>query len=74
VGTAAGGGRTAHITDRSGVAAQCTYTSEGFSRSFFLPANSTYDLAIVPAVPQFRNHDVTITYENGTSTQTPTFF
>ena len=68
------GGLTAHINDRSGVAAQCTYDSDGYERSFFLPANSTYDLVIVPAIPEFRNWNVNITCDNGTSTQTTTFF
>lgn len=68
------GGLTAHIRDRSGVAAQCTYDSDGYVRSFFLPANSTYDLVIVPAIPEFRNWNINITCDNGTSTQTTTFF
>jgi hypothetical protein len=68
------GGLVAHITDRSGVTSQCTYTSDFFTRSFGLTANSTFDLRIVPAIPQFRNWDVTIACDNGTSTQTTTFF
>jgi Domain of unknown function (DUF4189) len=68
------GGLEAHITDRSGVASQCTYVTDDFNRSFGLPANSTYDLRIVPAVPQFRNWNVTITCDNGTSTQATTYF
>jgi hypothetical protein len=68
------GGLTAHITDRSGVAGQCTYDSDGYVRSFFLPANSTYDLVIVPAIPEFRNWNVKITCDNGTTTQTTNFF
>ncbi|HZQ33577.1 MAG TPA: DUF4189 domain-containing protein [Mycobacterium sp.] len=62
------GGFVAHITDRSGVASQCTYASEELNRSFALPANGTYDLKVVPAVPQFRDWTVTITCDNGTST------
>ena len=68
------GGMEAHITDRSGVSSQCTYTTDNYNRSFALPANSTYDLRIVPAVPQFRNWTVTITCDNGTSTTATTFF
>ena len=68
------GGMEAHITDRSGVSSQCTYVTDDFSRSFALPANSTYDLRIVPAVPRFRNWTVTITCDNGTSTTATTFF
>ena len=68
------GGLVAHITDRSGVSSQCTYTTDNYNRSFALPANSTYDLRIVPAVPEFRNWNVTITCDNGTSTQATTYF
>ena len=68
------GGLVAHITDRSGVTSQCTYATEDFNRSFGLPANSTYDLRIVPAVPKFRDWTVTITCDNGTSTTTTTYF
>jgi len=68
------GGLTAHITDRSGVDSQCIYDSDGYRRSFFLPAKATYDLVIVPAIPKFANWNVNITCDNGTSTQTSTFF
>jgi hypothetical protein len=68
------GGLTAHITDRSGVASQCVYDSDGYHRSFFLAAKVTYDLVIVPAIPKFSNWDVSITCDNGTSTNTSTFF
>jgi hypothetical protein len=44
------------------------------NRSFALQANFTYDLRIVPAVPQFRNWTVTIKCDNGTSTITTTYF
>lgn len=68
------GGLEAHITDRSGVSSQCTYVTDDVNRSFALPANSTYDLRIVPAVPRFRNWTVTITCDNGTSTTATTYF
>jgi hypothetical protein len=68
------GGLVAHITDRSGVSSQCTYATDNYNRSFALPANSTYDLKIVPAVPQLRNWNVTITCDNGTSTQATNYF
>jgi hypothetical protein len=68
------GGLTAHITDRSGVASQCTYDSDGYSRSFPLPANGSFDLAIVPAIPKFANWNVSIKCDNGTVTNTQTFF
>jgi hypothetical protein len=68
------GGLVAHITDRSGVSSQCTYTADNFNRAFALPANSSYDLRIVPAVPRFKNWNVTIACDNGTSTATTTYF
>jgi hypothetical protein len=68
------GGLVAHITDRSGVSSQCTYTADNFNRAFALPANSQYDLRIVPAVPRFKNWNVTIACDNGTSTATTTYF
>ncbi len=68
------GGLVAHITDRSGVTSQCTYATDNFNRSFALQANSTYDLRIVPAVPQLKNWTVTITCDNGTSTTATTYF
>jgi hypothetical protein len=68
------GGLQAHITDRSGQTSQCTYATDNFNRSFGLPANSSYDLRIVPAIPQFRNWTVTITCDNGTSTTATTYF
>jgi hypothetical protein len=68
------GGLESHITDRSGDTSQCTYATDDFSRSFGLPANSTYDLRIVPAVPRFKNWNVTVTCDNGTSTTATTYF
>ena len=68
------GGLVAHITDRSGVSSQFTYSTDDYTRSFALAADSTYDLRIVPAVPRFRNWTVTINCDNGTSTTTTTYF
>jgi Domain of unknown function (DUF4189) len=68
------GGLESHITDRSGVTSQCTYSTDDFNRSFGLPANSTYDLRIVPAVPRFKDWTVTVTCDNGTSTTATTYF
>ena len=65
---------TAHITDRSGVASQCTYSSDLVNRSFSLPAKSTFDLVIAPAVPAFRNWDVTVACDNGAVANTSKFF
>jgi hypothetical protein len=66
-------GVTFHVTDRSGVASQCTYSSEGYTDSFGLPANGTFDL-FVPAVRQFKTRTGTITCDNGTSTSTSVFY
>ncbi|WP_324966109.1 hypothetical protein [Mycobacterium sp.] len=66
-------GVTFHVTDRSGVTSQCTYSSEGYTASFGLPANGSFDLS-VPAVREFRNRTGTITCDNGTSTNTSVFF
>lgn len=68
------GGLTVHITDRSGVDSNCTYKADAYEQPFFLPKNSTKDLVIVPAIPKFANWDVTVTCDNGTSTQTSIFF
>lgn len=68
------GGLESHITDRSGVTSQCTYATDGFSRSFGLPANSSYDVRIVPAVPRFKDWTVTVSCDNGTSTTATTYF
>lgn len=66
-------GVTFHVTDRSGVASQCTYSSEGFDKQFALPANATVDV-FVPAIRQFRNRTGTITCDNKTSTNTSVFY
>ena len=68
------GGLEALITDRSGVSSQCSYATDNYNRAFALPANATYDLKIVPAVPRFKNWTVTISCDNGTSTQATTYF
>jgi hypothetical protein len=66
-------GVTFHITDRSGVASQCTYSSEGYQDSFSLPANGSHDL-FVPAVRLFKERTGEITCDNGTSTPTSVFY
>ena len=67
-------GVTFHVTDRSGVASHCTYTSEGFtSNSFALPANGSFDL-FVAAIREFRTRTGTITCDNGTSAPTSVVF
>jgi hypothetical protein len=66
-------GVTFHVTDRSGVASQCTYSSEGYTDSFGLAANSSFDL-FVPAVRLLKTRTGTISCDNGTSTGTSVFF
>jgi hypothetical protein len=66
-------GVTFHITDRSGVASQCTYSSEGFETSFGLPANGSFDLD-VPAIRLLKNRTGKVTCDNGTSTPTSVFY
>lgn len=66
-------GVTFHVTDRSGVASQCTYSSEGYTDSFGLPANGSFDL-FVPAIRLFKTRTGVITCDNGTSTNTSVFY
>lgn len=66
-------GVTFTFTDRSGVASQCTYSSEGFSDTFALPANGSTDL-FVPAIRQFRTRTGTVSCDNGTSSPTSVEF
>lgn len=68
------GGLEADITDRSGMASQCTYVMDDVNRGFALAANSTVNLRIVPAIPRFRDRSVTITCDNNTKTQATTRF
>lgn len=66
-------GVTFHVTDRSGVASQCTYSSEGYTDTFGLPANGNFDL-VVPAIRLYKTRTGTITCDNGTSTNTSVFY
>jgi YD repeat-containing protein len=68
------GGLNVHVTDRSGTTSQCTYDSDGFTRTFRLEANKATDLKIVPAIPKFANWNVKITCDNGSVTETTQFF
>ncbi len=68
------GALTIHVTDHSGVASNCQYHSDFVNRTFDLPANGTFDINVVPAVPLFIDHQVDITCTNGTSTHTTAFF
>jgi hypothetical protein len=68
------GGLEADVTDRSGMASQCTYAMDDINRGFALAANSTFNLRIIPAIPRFRDRSVTITCDNNTKTQATTRF
>ena len=68
------GGLQADITDRSGVASQCTYAMDDVNRSFALAANSTFPLKIVPLIPRFQDRSVTISCDNYTKTEATTRF
>jgi hypothetical protein len=68
------GGLEADVTDRSGVASQCTYAMENVNRSFGLAANAAFELKIVPLIPKLRDQSVTISCDNGTKTQATTHF
>jgi hypothetical protein len=68
------GGLVAHITDRSGTTSQCEYRSDFYTRTFRLEKNSTFDLKIVPAIPELRDRPIDITCDNGAETHTSTFF
>jgi hypothetical protein len=69
------GGMQVEVADRSGVASQCTYTADnGFDRSFGLGASATAKLNIVPALPELRDWTVSVACDNGTRTDTTTFF
>lgn len=73
-GEAIVGGVVVRVKDNSGETAQCQYDSEIFDRAFTLQANSTAELRFVPAVPLFRNWNVSVTCDNGTSTTATIFF
>lgn len=66
-------GVTFTFTDRSGVASQYTYSSEGFSDTFALPANGSADL-FVPAIRLGRTRTGTVSCDNGTSSPTSVEF
>lgn len=56
-------GVTFHVTDRSGVASRCTYSSEGLESSFGLQA-----------IRLLKNRTGTVTCDNGTSANTSVFY
>lgn len=69
------GGLTVKIHDNSGSSGTCTYSADWYqSWPFFLQANGTYPLTVVPSVPEFRNWNVTVSCDNGNSTNTTVFY
>jgi hypothetical protein len=68
------GGVAATITDHSGVASKCTYSSGIVNRSFSLPANGNATVDIVPLAPLGITYDVHVKCDNGTSLDTSTTF
>lgn len=68
------GGIQINVKDNSGVTSQCHYDSEFFDKDFTLNANTTANLKLAPAVPLFRNWPVTVTCDNGASSNADVFF
>jgi hypothetical protein len=68
------GGVAATITDHSGVASNCTYSSSILKRNFSLPANGSTTVNIVPLAPLGIDYDVHVKCDNGTSLDTSTTF
>jgi hypothetical protein len=63
------GGLVVTVTDKSGKTSKCHYDSEVFKRDFTLPANSSTDLTFIPALALDRDWPVTVTCDNGATTQ-----
>ena len=63
------GGIVITVTDHSGQTSKCHYDSEVFKRDFTLPANSSTDLTFIPALALDRDWPVTVTCDNGATTQ-----
>ena len=68
------GGVAATITDHSGVASNCTYSSSILERNFSLPANGSKTVNIVPLARLGIDYDVHVKCDNGTSLDTSTTF
>jgi len=69
------GGLTVHIRDRGGASTWCTYTADWYqSPRFRLEAFQTYELVIVPSIPEYRMWDVGVRCDDGNGTRTRTFY
>lgn len=69
------GGLTVHIENQGQESTWCTYTADWYqSPRFHLQARQTYDLVIVPSVPEFRNWDIAVKCDNGQSLRQKVFY
>lgn len=69
------GGLTVNIKDNTGIPARCTYRADWYrSLPFSLAGGGTYDLKIIPSIGTGRNWNVTVSCDNGTSTNVTKFF
>jgi hypothetical protein len=69
------GGLTVNIHDNSGSDGTCTYDADWYhSLPFFLKANGTYPLTVVPSVPESRNWNVSVSCDNGFTTNQTVFY
>jgi hypothetical protein len=69
------GSLTVHIKDNAGKNGRCTYSADWFhSLPFSLTGNGSYDLLIVPSVPEGRDWTVTVNCDNGSATTVTKFY
>lgn len=69
------GGLTVHIKDNTGKSGTCTYQADWYrSLRFSLAGGGTYDLKIVPSIAAGRNWNVTVSCDNGASTNVTKFY
>ena len=61
--------------DNTGKNGRCTYSADWFhSLPFSLTGNGSYDLLIVPSVPEGRGWTVTVNCDNGSATTVTKFY
>lgn len=69
------GGMTVNIKDNTGKSGTCTYRADWYrSLPFSLAGGGTYDLLIVPSIAAGRNWNVTVSCDNGASTNVTKFY
>jgi hypothetical protein len=69
------GGLNVNIKDNTGTSGMCTYRADWYrSLPFSLAGGSTYDLKIVPSIAAGRNWNVTVSCDNGASTNVTKFY